>query len=296
MQPRRRGRHECVTQRRLADQHVVGRAAAVAAVDTKTGGRVALRIEIDDQHILADGGQCRAEIDRGRGLADAALLVGQRQDARMVDRALDLILLTNLINYGHARVPCAVADGLRRSIWSSSTIQPCPPVRLECNCGLIFQYLVASVNSASTSWPLRNSAFAPLFTSGSAKRISWCNGATARAVTQSIWPAILSTLSPISAQCTIPGDVEMRSASRRKAAFLALRSTRWTIAPDVSANAQASTTPGTPPPLPRSTQTFADGASVNNASKSAIGRVQKLGGVDGATRLVFPCHASSRST
>src|ERR1700682_4962765 len=270
MQPRHRGRHDRVAQRRLADQHVVGRAAAVAAVDTKTGGSVALRIEIDDQHILANRGQRRAEIDRGRGLADAALLVSQRQDARMVRRAWDLIFLINLINYGHARVPCAVADGLRRSIWSSSTIQPCPPVRLECNCGLIFQYLVASVNSASTSWPLRNSAFAPLFTSGSAKRISWCNGATARAVTQSIWPAILSTLSPISAKCTIPGDAEMRSASRRKAAFLALRSTRWTIAPEFSANAQARTTPGKPPPLPRSTQIFADGASVNSCSESAI--------------------------
>ena len=74
---------------------------------------------------------------------------------------------------------------LRRSIRSSSTIQPCPPVRLEWSCGLIFQYLVASVNSASTSWPLRNSAFAPFPTSGSAKPMSWCSGATARAVTQS---------------------------------------------------------------------------------------------------------------
>src|SRR6202048_1744485 len=264
MQPRHRRRHDRVAQRRLADQHVIGRAAALAAVDTETSGSVALRIEIDDQHILADGGQCRAEIDRGRGLADAAFLVGQRQDARMVRRAWGLILLINLINYGHARVPCAVADGLRRSIWSSSTIQPCPPVRLECNCGLIFQYLVASVNSASTSWPLRNRAFAPLLTSGSAKRMSWCNGATARAVTQSISPAILSTLSPISAKCTIPGDAEMRSASRRKAAFLALRSTRWTIAPGVSANAQASTTPGNPPPLPRSIHILADGASARS--------------------------------
>src|SRR5260370_38736318 len=263
MQPRHRGRHDRVAQRRLADQHVIGRAAAVAAVDTKTGGSVALRIEMDDQHILADRGQCRAEIDRGRGLADAALLVGQRQDARMVRRAFDLILLINLINYGHARVPCAVADGLCRSMRSSSQSQPCPLVWLECSCGLIFQYLVASVNSASTSWPLRNRAFAPLLTNGSAKPISWCNEATARAVTQSTLPAILSTLSSISAKCTIPGDAVTRSASRRKAAFLALRSTRWTVAPDVSASAQASTTPGNPPPLPRSTQILPDGASVS---------------------------------
>ena len=32
--------------------------------------------------MLADRGQRGAEIDRGRGLADAALLVGERDDAR----------------------------------------------------------------------------------------------------------------------------------------------------------------------------------------------------------------------
>ncbi len=188
MQPRHRGRHHRFAQGRLADQHVIGRAVAVAAIDAEAGGGVALRIEIDDQHALADRRERGAEIDRGGGLADAALLVGQRQDARMAGQSRRLILLINLINYGHARVPWALADGSRRSMRSSSTIQPCPPVRLECNCGLIFQYLVASVNSASTSWPLRNKAFAPCFTSGSAKPMSWCSGATARAVTQSTGP------------------------------------------------------------------------------------------------------------
>ena len=131
MQPRHRGRHHGVAQRRLADQHVIGRAVAAAAVDAETGRGVALRIEIDDQHPLADRGERGAEIDRGGGLADAALLVGERQDARMAGRVWGLILLIYLINYGHALTPFAVADGLRRSIWSSSTIQPCPPVRLE---------------------------------------------------------------------------------------------------------------------------------------------------------------------
>ena len=70
-------------QRRFADQHVIGRAAAVAAVDAEAGRGVALRIEIDDQHALADRGERGAEIDRGGGLADAALLVGERQHARM---------------------------------------------------------------------------------------------------------------------------------------------------------------------------------------------------------------------
>ena len=72
-----------LAQRRLADQHVIGRAVAVAAVDAEPGRGIALRIEIDDQHALADRGQRGAEIDRGRGLAHAALLVGERQDARL---------------------------------------------------------------------------------------------------------------------------------------------------------------------------------------------------------------------
>ena len=74
-------------QRRFADQHVIGRAVAVAAIDAETGRGVALRIEIDDQHALADRGERGAEIDRGGGLADAALLVGERQDARMARRS-----------------------------------------------------------------------------------------------------------------------------------------------------------------------------------------------------------------
>ena len=55
---------------------------AALAVDAKAGRGVALRIEIEDQHGLADGGECGAQIDRGRGLADAALLVGDGENAR----------------------------------------------------------------------------------------------------------------------------------------------------------------------------------------------------------------------
>ena len=79
VQPRHRGRNDRVAHRRLADQHVIGRAVAVAAVDAETGRGIALRIEIDDQHALADRRERGAEIDRRRGLADAALLVGERR-------------------------------------------------------------------------------------------------------------------------------------------------------------------------------------------------------------------------
>ena len=110
MQTRHRGCDHRLAQRRLADQHVIGRAAAAAAIDAETGGGIALRIEIDNQHALANRSECGTEIDRGGGLADATLLVGQRQDARMAGRSWRPILLINFINHGHTRLPYAAAD------------------------------------------------------------------------------------------------------------------------------------------------------------------------------------------
>ena len=49
--------------------------------DADAGRGVALRVEVEDQHLLADGGQRGAEVDGGGGLADAALLVGDGKDA-----------------------------------------------------------------------------------------------------------------------------------------------------------------------------------------------------------------------
>jgi hypothetical protein len=49
---------------------------------------------------------------------------------------------------------------------------------------------------------------------------------------------MLSTISSIPVACTIPGTEVIRNASRRNAAFFELRSTRWTLAPDLSAIAQ----------------------------------------------------------
>ncbi len=70
----------------FADQHVVGRDPAVAAVDAEPGRGVALRVEVDDQHAFADGGERRAEVDGGGGLADAALLVGDGEHPRRLGR------------------------------------------------------------------------------------------------------------------------------------------------------------------------------------------------------------------
>ena len=81
-EPRYRGRENRRPQRGVADQHVIGRGAPAGALDAEAGRGVALGIEIDDQHFLADRGQRGAEIDRGGGLADPALLIGDRQNAR----------------------------------------------------------------------------------------------------------------------------------------------------------------------------------------------------------------------
>ena len=41
---------------RSAGEHVIGRGAARLALDAEPGRGVALRVEVDDQHMLADGG------------------------------------------------------------------------------------------------------------------------------------------------------------------------------------------------------------------------------------------------
>ena len=46
----------------------------------EAGAGVALRVEVDDQHPVAEVGEAGTEVDRRRGLADAALLVGDGHD------------------------------------------------------------------------------------------------------------------------------------------------------------------------------------------------------------------------
>ena len=69
-------------KRLFADQHLVARGRAGVPVDAEPGRGVALGIEIDDQHPLADRGERGAEIDGGGRLADAALLVRHGENAR----------------------------------------------------------------------------------------------------------------------------------------------------------------------------------------------------------------------
>ena len=79
---RHRGRNDHLAQGFFADQHLVARGHARAAVDAEPGRGVALGIEIDDEDPLADGRQRRSEVDGCRRLADAALLVRHRENAR----------------------------------------------------------------------------------------------------------------------------------------------------------------------------------------------------------------------
>ena len=60
---------------------MIGRQLPVMALNAKSGGRIALRIEIDDQHMLAHRGERSTEIDRRRGFPDPALLIGDGKNA-----------------------------------------------------------------------------------------------------------------------------------------------------------------------------------------------------------------------
>ncbi len=66
-------------------QDVVHRVLEVAGVHPQPGGGVALRVEIDHQGAVAELGQGRSQVDRGGGLADAALLIGDGEDAEAGD-------------------------------------------------------------------------------------------------------------------------------------------------------------------------------------------------------------------
>ena len=76
----------CLQESRRASartrQNIVGRRAAGLAFDAETGRSIALRIKINDQHVLADRGERGTKIDRRRGFADPALLIGDRQNPR----------------------------------------------------------------------------------------------------------------------------------------------------------------------------------------------------------------------
>ena len=74
------GRPNDVLERDLADERVVDRELDLVARVADAARRVALRIEVDEQHAVPARRDRRGEVDRRRGLADAALLVRDSDD------------------------------------------------------------------------------------------------------------------------------------------------------------------------------------------------------------------------
>ena len=67
-------------ERRGIDQQVIDRVFELRLVDAGAHGRIGLRVEVDHQYPTALLGQAGSEIDDGRGLAHATLLVGDCED------------------------------------------------------------------------------------------------------------------------------------------------------------------------------------------------------------------------
>jgi hypothetical protein len=72
-------RHHFLREGRATQQWLVN-AVPVDGRQAERAGGVGLRIEIDEQSLYAPRGEAGREVDAGGGLADAAFLVGDRDD------------------------------------------------------------------------------------------------------------------------------------------------------------------------------------------------------------------------
>ena len=73
--------------RRAFEQDIVDAGFKGAFVHTRSHGGIALWVQVDQQHALADLSQTRSQVDRGGGLANAAFLVGDTEDFGHADVA-----------------------------------------------------------------------------------------------------------------------------------------------------------------------------------------------------------------
>ena len=64
------------------EQHVVEGRGALLGLEPEREGEAGLRVEVDEEHPLAQVGERQADGLGRRGLGDAALLVGDREDPR----------------------------------------------------------------------------------------------------------------------------------------------------------------------------------------------------------------------
>src|SRR6478609_5188198 len=254
---------------------MVGGDRPVLAIEPETRGRISLRIEIEDQHLFADRRQGGAEIDRRRGLADPALLVGKHQGARSgpvpsVGRFA--------VFGGHDTLSMEVMRRILalESVWLGRISVP------------NFHDREASVNSASTSRPLGNSPVVPAFNRGSVHSTSLVNDARALAETISARPTNCGMIVSSLASWIVAGASVKRATWRRNAHLRELLSTRSTCRP-CGCPAMARTRPGNPAPEPRSSQVLAFGAAASNCSESTMWRVQMSSRVPDPTRFLMAC-------
>src|ERR1700730_12636286 len=64
----------------LTCEQVVDVEPHARGVQAKPGGRIRLRVEVDQKGPVPEAGERRSEVDRGRRLADASLLVDHSND------------------------------------------------------------------------------------------------------------------------------------------------------------------------------------------------------------------------
>ena len=89
--------HDGVRDLGLPDQHIIYGRPRRRILHAETARRVSLRIDIEDEGALFGNGERGAEVDRGRGLPDTALLVrdryyvGHALVVEVVDRAANIV-------------------------------------------------------------------------------------------------------------------------------------------------------------------------------------------------------------
>ena len=89
-----------VGQGHVIDQNVVGTDLAGVMADPQAGAGIAMGVQVDDQDVLPDRGKRRPQIDRRGCFADAAFLIGDRDNAR-----LGVGLRGGVLELAHARDP-----------------------------------------------------------------------------------------------------------------------------------------------------------------------------------------------
>src|SRR6185369_14518012 len=203
-------------QARSTDQQLINGGQGFLFGDPGPGRRVALRIHVDQQHALAFGGQRSGQIDRGRRLADAALLVGYGEYFH--DPAFRMIKCRSASSPGTASGMIASTAMSAGRAWSSSSGRT--------------PFIASQRPPGASRW-----------------RVRLMNRPISAKARELIWaycPCISSTRAWRATAFFSPSSI---AACCRKVAVFCTVSTIVTAS---SGRAMASGMPGKPPPLPTS--------------------------------------------